>query len=450
MAPAQPQNSMFGAPLGQSTTTQQAPSAFGTGSLFSKPATNPLGAPQTNTQPTGNMFGGSLFGSTLGSSTISSSVAPQMTASIAQPIGTSFPLFSMLPPGPRAVTIDQQPKKKPSLFNDVPTRSPVPRLQLSYSPATSRLRGFTSTSTGVNGSAPLSLTSGRPGALSLSKAASKSLLGPDAFHSSSISQPGLGSGARQSVKKLILDKKVEPSDLFSKSSSLNTPKITFNPALSVAAREIEAAGGASVPHRSESPAPIPRGNVRKPGLFTAHSTATLISGQKSRTTATSVPHVDETDEIEESTKLQEGEYYVKPDLEVLRKASYEDLVSFEGLVVGRVGYGEIHFLDPVDLTGLPKLGSLLGEIVRFDDKECSVYPDSDDVDKPPPGSGLNVRARIVLVRCWALDKATREPIKDEKHPMAVRHYKRLKHMKDTHFEGFAIEEGKWAFTVDHF
>ena len=115
-----------------------------------------------------------------------------------------------------------------------------------------------------------------------------------------------------------------------------------------------------------------------------------------------------------------------------------------------MGYGEIHFLDPVDLTGLPKLGSLLGEIVRFDDKECSVYPDSDDVDKPPPGSGLNVRARIVLVRCWALDKATREPIKDEKHPMAVRHYKRLKHMKDTHFEGFAIEEGKWAFTVDHF
>ena len=77
-------------------------------------------------------------------------------------------------------------------------------------------------------------------------------------------------------------------------------------------------------------------------------------------------------------------------------------------------------------------------------------PDLDEADKPPPGSGLNVSARITLVHCWALDKATREPIKDEKHPMAVRHLKRLKNMKNTHFESFDVEEGKWVFKVDHF
>jgi nuclear pore complex protein Nup98-Nup96 len=115
-----------------------------------------------------------------------------------------------------------------------------------------------------------------------------------------------------------------------------------------------------------------------------------------------------------------------------------------------VGYGEIHFLDPVDLTGLSKLDELRGQVVRFDDKECTVYPDSDDADKPAPGTGLNVRARIVLVRCWAVDKATREPIKDEKHPSAVKHLKRLKNMRDTHFESFDLSEGKWTFTVDHF
>ena len=64
--------------------------------------------------------------------------------------------------------------------------------------------------------------------------------------------------------------------------------------------------------------------------------------------------------------------------------------------------------------------------------------------------GLNVRARIELVKCWPLDKASREPIKDPEHPMAVRHLKRLRGMKHTHFEGFDIEEGKWTFTVDHF
>ena len=118
--------------------------------------------------------------------------------------------------------------------------------------------------------------------------------------------------------------------------------------------------------------------------------------------------------------------------------------------MGRVGYGEIQFLEPADLTGLRRTTDLMGEVVRFDDKECTVYAELEDADKPQPGSGLNVAARISLVNCWALDKATREPIKDPKHPQVVKHVKKLAAMKDTHFVGFDHAEGKWTFTVDHF
>ncbi|KAK7696147.1 hypothetical protein QCA50_000798 [Cerrena zonata] len=429
--------------LGTSTNNQTSTSTFGTGGgLFgSKPAGTTFGGtPSTQTGST-TLGGGSLFGGSFGTST-AAPAAPQqgsLTASIAQPIGTTMPVFSMLPPGPRATILDQQPKKKPAFFAELPTRSPQPRIQLNYQPSVSQLRGFGASTN--NGSSLL--TSGKPHALALSKANNKSL-GPEAFLNGSVSSPGLGSGSRQSVKKLILDKKVEPSDLFLKSGISNTPKVTFNPSLSVAAREIEATtGSSSSAQRIASPAPAANDSTpRRSNRYTADVSESVLNSP----TKSAAPLDKEPQPVE----LQEGDYYVKPDLAALKRKGYDELSSFEGLVVGRVGYGEIHFLEPVDLTGLQKLGALLGELVRFDDKECSVYPDSEDVDKPLPGSGLNVRARIILIRCWPLDKATREPIKDETHPSAVKHIRRLKHIKDTHFENFEIEEGKWTFIVEHF
>ena len=426
---AQP-TSIFGQPLGQ-TTMNQPPtgtSTFG-GSLFgqSKPA-----APAISTSTSTGSLGTSLFGnaSTLATSTSAPSAQGTLTASVAEPIAGDLPIFSMLPPGPRAVPIDSQPKKKPGFFVDIPTRSPIPRIQLGYTPANSKLRGFSATassSTGQNGTGllSLSLANGKPGSL-------------------------LGSGDRQSVKKLILDKKVEPADLFSRSGSLrgSPGRVTFNPALSQAAREKEVARekeatstAASSPHKNDGPASP---NHKTPNRFTAHTQSTVNLCQLSPS--------EKDKEISNGARPtpRHGDYWVKPELAALKNTSYEELLSFRDLVVGRVDYGEIHFIDPVDLTGLPKLGALLGELVRFDDKECSVYPDGDDADKPAPGSGLNVRARIVLVRCWAVDKGTREPIKDEKDSRHGKHLKRLKSMKDTQFESFDIKEGKWTFMVDHF
>lgn len=425
--PGQPQQSIFGNTFGQAGQNN---ALFG-----NKPA-----APALGTSMSGNTaMGSSIFGVP----TTNGGGQGTLTAYIAQPISENLPIFDMLPPGPRIIDLDQNlPKKKAGFFLDMPTRSPVPRLQLGYTPAASKLRGFGSSGSlaSMNASSGISLTSGKAGALTLNKDSRGSSVGPDFLGRSS--SPALGSGLRQSVKKVILDKKVEPSDLFIKSGSpggLKTAKVTFSPQLSVASREKDAqlAAAASIqPHDSPTPA-----------------TRTQLPQQQTSTgfTATDTTAAAGTGSQEKSeAELREGDYRVKPDLSTLKKVGYDELSSFSNLVVARKGYGEIQFLEPVDLTGLPKLGALLGDVIRFDDKECSVYPDSDDVDKPPPGSGLNVKARLVLERCWANDKATREPIKDPNHPHAVKHLKRLKNMKDTHFESFDMKTGTWTFTVDHF
>ena len=422
----QQQTSMFGNAFGQSTQGN---------SLFNnKPATSAIG---TSLSGSTNM-GTSLFNS----STANAGAQGTLTASIAQPIGENLPIFDLLPPGPRIIDLDQNlPKKKVGFFLDMPTRSPVPRVTLGYTPANSKLRGFgSSTSLGpLNASnSGISLTTGKVGALALNKSEMlASSVGPDFGRSGS---PALGSGGRQSVKKVILDKKVDPSELFVKSGSpggLKSSKVTFSPQLSIASREKDAQLASVLPQVSSSAAS--RNQQRSTGLF----------GTKGSTKEPAVAAGTEPEEKGEA-ELDEGDYWVKPELSTLKKAGHDELSSFPNLVVGRKGYGEIQFLEPVDLTGLPKLGALLGNVVRFDDKECSVYPDSDDVDKPPPGSGLNVKARLILERCWANDKATREPIKDPNHPLAVKHLKRLKNMKDTHFESFDMKTGTWTFVVDHF
>ncbi|KAH9482342.1 Nucleoporin nup189 [Psilocybe cubensis] len=438
--PAQPTTSLFGGGQTQANTQPQTNSLFGsfgqsnqTNSLFGpKPAAPGLGGSLSGNQAVST----NLFGATSNNSGAQGS----LTASINQPIGENLPIFSMLPPGPRLVDLEQN-KRQAGFFVDLPTRSPVPRVQLGYSPASSKLRGYGSSPSLTSSTSGNSLlfASGKPGVLNLNKADSmSSSIGPDFLGRSG--SPALGSGGRHSVKKVILDKKTEPIEVFVKTGSpggLRTGKVTFSPALSIAAREKDAAT-ATGPQVQDSPTPAPRPQAHKsPNRFTAPSTK--------EPTASS-----DADDQSSSTELGEGDYWVKPDLATLKKAGYDQLCAFEGLVVGRKGYGEIHFLKPVDLTGLPKLGSLLGEVVRFEDKECSVYPESDEAEKPLPGSGLNVESRISLERCWVTDKATREPLTDPNHAAVIKHLKRLKNMKGTHFTEFDMKTGTWTFTVDHF
>ena len=432
-APAQTGTLFGGSTLGQ-PQNQQTTTGFG-GSIYGKPPT----ANGTATQP--STFGGStLFGSTnqtssgFGVNATNGTAQGTLTATIDQPVNTNIPIFSLLPSGPQLNPLDASfAKKKAEFFVDVPTRSSIPVVSRGTTPVNSKIRGagrgFTSStylgaSTNNLGSS-LSFSSSKSNALSLNKSSTqRGGLTTDTF-----SSPSFGSGNRDSVKKLVMDKKVDLFDWAPKSAD-----VTFNPALSVAAREKEAVNG-------------PLGAVRN-----APTTPIINPPSRARTlsrfTAQSITDSEVSDD--QSGEPKEGEYCSEPPMATLSSWGHNELIAIEELVVGRVGYGRITFLDPVDLTGSGSVKQLFGDLVRFEDKECSVYPDLDNVDKPPPGSGLNVRARVELDGCWPVDKATREPIKDENHPQMIKHLKRLRGMKDTKFDSFDMKEGKWAFTVDHF
>jgi len=140
---------------------------------------------------------------------------------------------------------------------------------------------------------------------------------------------------------------------------------------------------------------------------------------------------------------------MSPSLEELRKLSQADLARVKDFKVGVPGVGSVSFLEPVDLTAVPSLTSICGNIVQFAHKICVVYPDEEN--KPERGKGLNVPALISLERCWPVDRSTREPIiVDKNSPAFANHVKRLKRQSETEFLDFSADNGTWTFKVRHF
>ena len=413
----QPSTGLFGQNLGQSTT-QTAPgaNAFGGTSIFGqKPATATFGQSTAQPAPTGlgtSLFGTSTLGGaggTLGQSTIGGTQGPgTLTASVAQPVQENLPIFSLLRDSSQAASIAPPPKKTSNFFVDIPTRS---ALGISSARLTNggKLRGFgvSQSAAGLNRTSRLNglgssmALSRGTGSLSLSRSDSKSLLGPDSFTKG----PSLGSGTTSSPKKLVLNKKVDPSEFFGRSiaksiASGGGGKVEFSPTMSMAAREKEVHATPQVlrptqPVAGAAPSPVRR-------------TTTLEKGK-------------------ESSELQDGDYYLEPPLEVLRKLSNQELSSYQGLVVGRKGVGKIEFLEPVDLTALPRLDDLLGKIVIIEKGEVIVYPDTlyPQEERPARGSGINVQGLVTLYDCWPRDKATGGDLRDPKATKFVRHKERL-------------------------
>ncbi|WFD21613.1 hypothetical protein MEQU1_000268 [Malassezia equina] len=163
---------------------------------------------------------------------------------------------------------------------------------------------------------------------------------------------------------------------------------------------------------------------------------------------------------------QKGDYFTEPALPVLRAMPFEELAQVSNFVVGRVGFGQVSFLEPVDLTSVPDLGFVAGGVVQLRAKECFVYPQEEDLEsdepldgllphyvpvpKAPLGTGLNVPARVSLEGCWPVDRATREPLKDEQLPRVKQHINKLRNKKDTAFVSYEASRGTWTFTVPHF
>ncbi|ORX89753.1 Nucleoporin2-domain-containing protein [Basidiobolus meristosporus CBS 931.73] len=149
-----------------------------------------------------------------------------------------------------------------------------------------------------------------------------------------------------------------------------------------------------------------------------------------------------------ATTQPDGEYWVSPSIAELKKMTPGQLKRVEDFEVGRTGYGKVRFLEPVDLSDIASLDSIPGEIVIFEKKVCIVFPD--EANKPPPGKGLNAPAVVTLNNCWPIDKATRQPIRDMKHPKLQQHVKKLKAMAETQFLDFNYETATWSFMVNHF
>ncbi|KAG0142457.1 hypothetical protein CROQUDRAFT_97540 [Cronartium quercuum f. sp. fusiforme G11] len=338
---------------------------------------------------------------------------------------------------------------------------PIPRPNTKIT----KLRGFarsTSPAKSVNGGSPLGATHS---ASSLASTVSRSsaygrpneepLLSPKAFI------------VRPSPKKLIIDPNTLSSMLRDRSATLDgspgpingtpPPKAPsnnipiFNPDAEVSALHTFSK------NRQSTAETVGHGTKPANSVPTKSPTHTITS----QPTSPNATQNEKTAQVDGSSaqgdvvvttreKAKKGEYWTIPTIHDLQLLSRKDLRSLPHFTVGRNGFGQIMFQEDVDLTGIPNLEEdLCGEVIVFKQSLCSVYPD-DPVDKPPVGEGLNVPAVITLENCWAIDKATREPIKDPSHPRVKQFTKRLMKSEDTQFVEYDAKSGKWTFIVEHF
>ncbi|ORX93896.1 Nucleoporin2-domain-containing protein [Basidiobolus meristosporus CBS 931.73] len=127
--------------------------------------------------------------------------------------------------------------------------------------------------------------------------------------------------------------------------------------------------------------------------------------------STATPDLLTEDGSDVAKREAEGEYWMSPPLAILKTMTPAQLKRVEGLEVGRTGYGKVRFLETVDLSGLSSVASIPGEVVSFESRVCTIFPEEEC--KPPPGKGLNTSAIITINRCWPTDQATGMPIREE-------------------------------------
>ncbi|KAF3926510.1 hypothetical protein AA313_de0209378 [Arthrobotrys entomopaga] len=149
------------------------------------------------------------------------------------------------------------------------------------------------------------------------------------------------------------------------------------------------------------------------------------------------------------TTEKKGDYWSVPSVTKLKSLAREKLAAVPDLIVGRNNFGQIRFDRPVDLTQINGgVDAILGGVIHFADRVCTVYPPG--YDKPPPGNGLNQPATITLEDCFPTDREHKQPIRDPDHPRYQFHLKRLQNIKDTEFVDYLVQDGVWIFKVQHF
>lgn len=146
-------------------------------------------------------------------------------------------------------------------------------------------------------------------------------------------------------------------------------------------------------------------------------------------------------------KFTRPDYYMMPPWEELQKFVNSDgRCIVNGLVIGRIGYGNVCYTTPVDLTNMN-----IDELVHFRYRELTIYPD--DKDKPPLGQGLNQPAQITLDGIFPKDRKQHAVVSDMDYLLAMNFGETLKDVclkHGTRFVDYRPDTGSWVFKVDHF
>ena len=113
-----------------------------------------------------------------------------------------------------------------------------------------------------------------------------------------------------------------------------------------------------------------------------------------------------------SVTSSRSDYYTVPAVADLQQLSASELRAVKNFRVGRVGYGEVRWLDEVDLRGVN-----LDQVISMDRDTITVYDDKDTTtEKPSMGNGLNKPALLTLYSVFSpafdvnFEQAVRESI----------------------------------------
>lgn len=156
--------------------------------------------------------------------------------------------------------------------------------------------------------------------------------------------------------------------------------------------------------------------------------------------------VTEKQDGKETSAQQHNGYWTYPSIEDIAKMDPTSLEGVRNFIIGRVGYGQIAYDYPVDLTRLvanaENNGHLIAEelfdnIVILKQSAVLVYQGIDD--KPPLGTELNVPATITL-----------EGVKPKPNLSMENHIDFLKRQIGMEFVTYDPITYAWVFKVKHF
>lgn len=154
---------------------------------------------------------------------------------------------------------------------------------------------------------------------------------------------------------------------------------------------------------------------------------------------TPVDSVDQYDPEKYLPYLTKEGFYTVPTMAELGSRTMKELQAVVGFTVGREGYGEITWVESVDVRGLD-----LDAAVDIQKGEIAVFPDQD-------ASQLDAPAIVTLERMHKIDKETGTPTTDE--ALMAKYAKKLKvfcEQSKLRFMSYDGDQGRWQFRAETF